>query len=920
MGKPAAKQKGISLGYCDTETGERVYPPPPPDLLPEQRPPSQGTIAPKDPNKVDEMFANITSWPPLGQATTIPQGQKAVPFTVILETDGAAALEDSDAIVCLWHNHGDPNNWKELALKLDQSHDDTLLIQANMQHSRRWYTGELPLPSTSPYTTSFTIKFKTSSQSGWKWVRDQTSITDGQLHFARPLGQQDLSHFFENVESNIKITTPRCDCPDTLLFSLTAPVKSATGEDSAYSHFRLGHPKESSRWFSLVRLWAPWLAPRQGADKFELDKDGVLVSFLRSDGFNVVCLGISGVRDVTTTMKHDEFGNVVIQGRNDSTDQGTARVLVAVSASFEVANSAVMYEARKVIQANPETAADTEAEINALSQEVKPKWFEDWYDGFTYCTWNGLGQDLNEEKINHALDELKKAGIIIENLIIDDNWQSIAEGDTQFQRGWIEFEANKEGFPKGLKQTISNIRSKHPNLRHISVWHAMMGYWGCISPNGKIAKDYATTTVDVDMSVIKCPMTVVAESAIKQMYSDFYSFLSSCGIDSVKTDVQFYLDTLRSAPSRRSLITAYQDAWTLASLRHFSARTISCMSQSPSVLFHSQLPINRPTIPVRNSDDFFPDIEASHPWHVFCNAHNSLLTQHLNVVPDWDMFQTQHPWAGFHAAARCVSGGPIYFTDYPGKHDVALINAMTAATPESGRRIILRPHRSGKSINAYAGYKEQALLKVGTYVGFARTGTGILGVFNCLQNAYGEVLRLEEFPGVEEGVEYVIRDFEGAVSSPMTVAGEERKGGIVKVDLEVRGWAVLSACPVKTFAQRHGETKVGLLGLVGKMTGIAAVLGYDVYMEEVGRIRIWANLKAVGVLGVYVNTLKSKSVDDNVMVLIGGSPVPREAVRVSQESDCVLEVDYASLWEEDQKKDVKTYTWGNEVSLEVFIS
>lgn len=126
MGKPAAKQKGISLGYCDTETGERVYPPPPPDLLPEQRPPSQGTIAPKDPNKVDKMFANITSWPPLGQATTIPQGQKAVPFTVILETDGAAALEDSDVNVCLWHNHGDPNNWKELTLKLDQSHDDTV--------------------------------------------------------------------------------------------------------------------------------------------------------------------------------------------------------------------------------------------------------------------------------------------------------------------------------------------------------------------------------------------------------------------------------------------------------------------------------------------------------------------------------------------------------------------------------------------------------------------------------------------------------------------------------------------------------------------------------------------------------------------------------------------------------------------------
>ncbi|KAF2224573.1 raffinose synthase or seed imbibition protein Sip1-domain-containing protein [Elsinoe ampelina] len=920
MGKPETKQKGISLGYCDTETGERVYPAPPPDLLPEQVPPSQGKIKPKDPEKLDKMFANLTSWPPLGQSTVIPVDQKVVHFTVCLETDRASTLKDEDVSVCLWHNHEQSSEWQETSLQLASDHSDTLLVQANQSHARRWYTGELATSSKAGSTTSFTIKFKTNAQHGWKWVRDQTSITDGQIHFAGPLGDHDLGHFFDGISSDIRITNPKCDCPDTLLFSLTTPVKAANGEDSGESSTKLGLPKDSIRWFSLVRLWAPWLAPRQGAGKFELDKDGILVSFLRSDGFHVVCLGISGVRDVTTTLKHDSDGSVIIQGRNDLDEQGTSRVLVAVSASFEVANSAVMYEARKVIQANPETDAETEKEFQALTKDPKPQWFEDWYDGFTYCTWNGLGQKLTEEKINHALDELKKAGIIIENLIIDDNWQSIAEGDTQFQRGWIEFEANKEGFPNGLKQTISDIRSKHPNLRHIAVWHAMMGYWGCISPNGKLAKDYSTDIVDVDMSVITGPMTVISESSIKQMYSDFYAFLSSCGIDSVKTDVQFYLDLLHSAPARRSLITAYQDAWTIASLRHFSARTISCMSQSPSVLFHSQLPINRPTIPVRNSDDFFPDIEASHPWHVFCNAHNSLLTQHLNVVPDWDMFQTRHPWAGFHAAARCVSGGPIYFTDYPGQHDVELINAMTAATPESGRRIILRPHRSGKSISAYAGYKDQALLKAGTYVGFARTGSGILGVFNCLQQAFGEIVRLEDFPGAEQDVEYIVRDYEGAVSSPMTVGLEGKKGGVVKVDLNWRGWAVLSSHPLKTFEQRHGESKVAVLGLVGKMTGIAAVLAYDVYREEVGRIRMWVKLKAVGVLGVYVSSLPSKSVEENVMVLMGGTPLPRENVRVSVHSDQVLEIDYEKLWKEDRERAVKTYTWGNEVSLEVFIS
>jgi hypothetical protein len=132
------------------------------------------------------------------------------------------------------------------------------------------------------------------------------------------------------------------------------------------------------------------------------------------------------------------------------------------------------------------------------------------------------------------------------------------------------------------------------------------------------------------------------------------------------------------------------------------------------MIFRSQLPTNKPRMLVRNSDDFFPDVEASHPWHIFCNAHNSLLTQHLNVLPDWDMFQTAHPWAGFHAAARCLSGGPIYITDPPGEHNIDLIRQMTAKTPR-GNTVILRTSRSGKTSQAYVGYDEPKLLKIETY-------------------------------------------------------------------------------------------------------------------------------------------------------------------------------------------------------------
>jgi len=235
-------------------------------------------------------------------------------------------------------------------------------------------------------------------------------------------------------------------------------------------------------------------------------------------------------------------------------------------------------------------------------------------DGLTYCTWNGLGKDLTEDKIFMALDSLSKNEINISNLIIDDNWQSLNrdEGD-QFSNAWMDFEANKKGFPRGLKATMSDIRSKHKSIRHIAVWHAIWGYWGGIAPEGKIAKEYKTTVVRKKDGVSAGKVLMVSQEDVGRFYNDFYQFLSNSGVDSVKTDAQFFLDEIQDADDRCNLIKPYQDAWNIAQLRHLSARAISCMSQTPQIIFHSLLPSNKPRILFRNSDDFFP-ARASQPF------------------------------------------------------------------------------------------------------------------------------------------------------------------------------------------------------------------------------------------------------------------------------------------------------------------
>ena len=140
------------------------------------------------------------------------------------------------------------------------------------------------------------------------------------------------------------------------------------------------------------------------------------------------------------------------------------------------------------------------------------------------------------------MDALKENKINVTNFIMDDNWQSIDyRGDGQFQHGWVEFEAEPNAFPNGLKHVVSKIREKQPSIQHVAVWHAIMGYWGGISPDGKLANTYKTVQVErkeADRRNLPLGgiMTAIAKEDVGKFYDDFYRFLTSCGVDAVKTE------------------------------------------------------------------------------------------------------------------------------------------------------------------------------------------------------------------------------------------------------------------------------------------------------------------------------------------------------------------------------------------------
>lgn len=883
--------------------------------------------------------------------------------------------------VSIWYDHGSysgtKTSWQALDLKLVDSTPAVLYDDTQASTYRLTFSGDLNSPYVSPdkiykgRRVPFTVRYRIDPDSEWSWVYHNFGIKDGELVLQPPVDPTFLGASSVEIGEGWIVRKSPSDAPEARLYTMESahPIPTPEEGNAKFESLVLGRVTQTCRWFALVRIWEPWFAPRHGETQLHLSEPAVLLSFLRSDGLHVVLLAVNGIDDVLTQFQSNHNGDIVVQARNDSRADRKFKILAASAWKFEIANAAVMYEARKLVR---QSAAFHQAleQLEQLPKSIRaesvdsdtvlvnhtknltdeppptPQWLESWYDSLAYCTWNSLGQDLNAEKIMAGLDSLAQNKIYISTLIIDDNWQSLdgTQGTTdQFHRGWKAFEANPLGFPGGLKSAISKIRETHPTIRDIAVWHALMGYWGGISPDGEIAKTYKTIEVTFRQgSPMGGRKLTIHPDEIHKLYDDFYRFLSNAGVTGVKTDVQFALDLLADTPDRQIFTTAYQSAWTQAHLRHLSGRAISCMSMVPQILFHSFLPTTTPRIMLRNSDDFFPHVPTSHAWHVFVNAHNALFVQHLNVLPDWDMFQSSHPYSGFHAAARCLSGGPIYITDTPGEHDVGLIHQMTARNPR-GQTVILRPSGIGKTMGVYDKYDEQAVLKIGVYDGKSDTGTGILGVFNIAEAETSFILPITKFPGVnappstsnEVGVakkKYIVRShISKRITSPLHPSDPIRADSLLQCTLPIRGYDVWTAVPVHTFRLPGSNSTLDLaiIGLLGKFTGACAIIESNFNFAETEsnaqtpsdpRLKIHVQLKALGVLGIWLSDVQSKprNVDD-LMILIQGKPVPEHVVEFKTENgpeeSGVLEIDVDKAWEEMELDP----GWSNEIGVDVFL-
>ncbi|OBZ82560.1 putative galactinol--sucrose galactosyltransferase 2 [Choanephora cucurbitarum] len=242
-----------------------------------------------------------------------------------------------------------------------------------------------------------------------------------------------------------------------------------------------------------------------------------------------------------------------------------------------------------------------------------------------YCTWNAFGKEVSLEKIHTAVESLSKHDIPIGYLIIDDGWQAV-NSKSQFD----SFDACPKKFPGGLKHMVEELKSFYPFLKAVGVWHTLWGYWNGLDED--FANDNGYWWSGFEKKDSSDFIGILSEPS--KFYADFYSFLSSSGVDFVKVDNQGAFQDLNAD------FNAKIQTWDDYRLSMVNNAYRFLKGQIMHLLFK-----------FRNSDDFFPNEKESHTWHIYANIINALWSSQYPVIGDWDMFQSDHPFAEYHASS-----------------------------------------------------------------------------------------------------------------------------------------------------------------------------------------------------------------------------------------------------------------------------
>lgn len=382
-----------------------------------------------------------------------------------------------------------------------------------------------------------------------------------------------------------------------------------------------------------------------------------------------------------------------------------------------------------------QASVDIQNELKSfkLRTEKNDPWFA---DHFGWCTWNAMFVDVGTDTLTNAMKHFKENDIPVKYIILDNGWLENKNGKLS------SFKADPEKFPSGLAPLITDLKENY-GLEKMIIWQAHWGKFGGLNKgsfpeleietqvvpvkrfveNTKHIKENGTSEEIATMGNVFYPGTTAKDIVIPDFvpyYDQYFDYIRRQGADGVKIDAMTWVESVgQGRGGRVARMKDMMQGLQSAANNHFNNEMINCSSLSNDYLFNT-LTSNV----TRTSGDFFPEKPETHGAHIFINAHVSFWLGQF-VLPDWDMFQSGHEAGDFHAAARAISGGPVYTTEVIGAENKEILKKLMT---KNGR--LPRCNNHGQicleSLFTNIDDKEKAIKVFNTNI----VG-GIVGAFNC---------------------------------------------------------------------------------------------------------------------------------------------------------------------------------------------
>jgi raffinose synthase len=469
----------------------------------------------------------------------------------------------------------------------------------------------------------------------------------------------------------------------------------------------------AGRWMALERYLPWWPRPVFGQGGAAPEGEFLLVLWERNQGgYGVALPVIDG--NLRGILRGGSDGWAIRHPEIDPVPEEAALLFIATG-----------LDPLALVQWAVEQIAERLGTFRLRTQKPVPQWVN--YLG--WCTWDAFYMEVTAEKVIEGLASFKRGGFCPRLVILDGGWQDEKENQL-----W-SFGANPERFPQGLKPVVDRARADY-GVKVFGAWHTLQGYWDGVHPQGDLAGKYQLVHTENKAGNMPDPTPrkrcLVHPDDVGRFFGDYHGYLQSQGVSMVKVDNQGSLDhfSTREAPPTATM-RAYQYALQESELAHFQGESLHCMSNTTDAAYHLKA-----ANVWRSSQDFFPAEPKTYGLHILDNALNSLWVRAF-ALPDWDMFQSAHPAGPFHAAARAISGGPIYVSDKPDSHDFGLLAKLALSDGQ-----ILRSSQPALPARDSLFEDGRILPRITKIVNFNKVEgcalpIGVLGLFNCFYSETG---------------------------------------------------------------------------------------------------------------------------------------------------------------------------------------